>query len=143
MAVVRDVRARNHAFEPAERAASNYRCRGPGVEPSSGMSHWWRTYSSGVATVRAVGQLAHDIQGTLALTGSSSAVLYGNPKADPRFRRGFYFDENALRWALLKRFGLRVEMCEPEFCHRIEQAAPQTTIFSLEGRVVVFFPRQT
>jgi hypothetical protein len=111
---------------------------------ASGMSRWWHVYTdSALPVVRAEEQLAYDIQGALALAGGSSVVLYGNPKADPRFRRGFFFDENALRWALLKRFGLRVEMCEPEFCHRIEQAAPQTTIFSLEGRVVVFFPRQT
>jgi hypothetical protein len=110
---------------------------------ASGIQRWWRVYSVAVATVRAEEQLAYDIREALALAGSSSVVSFGNPKADPRFRR--LYDETALHWSLLKRFGLRVETCEPEFCHRIEQAVPHathTTISSLEGRVVVVFPPQ-
>jgi hypothetical protein len=106
----------------------------------TGLPHWWRTYSSGVAFIRAEEQLAHDIQGALALTDGSSVVWYGNPKADPRFRH--IFDKDNFRWSLLKRFGLRIEECEPEFCRRIEETAPHTMVSRLEGRVVVVFPRK-
>jgi hypothetical protein len=105
-----------------------------------GATYWWQNYSRGVALVQAEERLAFDIEGALALTGGSSVVMYGNPKADPRFRRSH--DARALQLSLWKRHGIRIEECEPDFCRRIEQAAPHTTVSSVDGRVVVLFPQR-
>jgi hypothetical protein len=105
-----------------------------------GATYWWQQYRRGAALVQADERLAFDIEGALALTGGSSVVMYGDPKADPRFNRSG--GAKALQLSLWKRCGIRIEECTPEFCHRIEQAAPHTTVSIVDGRVVVLFPQR-